>query len=122
MPVAVILEDTQKFDLRTLEGAYVVIRQMTYGEKLVRGSLSGKMKIHADKRSEFAGEIEMATEKIALWDLQNLVVSHNLQDRDGRDLNFRDIQDIRKLRADIGEEIGTYIDRLNSFEDIEEGN
>lgn len=122
VPVAVVTQETQKFELKTLEGGEVTIRQMTYGEKLVRTTMSGKMLVSADKKSEYAGEIEMAIDKITLWDFQNLIVGHNLEDVDGRPLNFKNIADIKKLRSDIGEEVGKYIDQLNSFEDIEEGN
>lgn len=121
MPVAVVQEDTVREELKSLPGAYVVIRRMTYGERLVRTGLSGKMKIMTE-RSEYAGELEMATRKLALWDFQNLITEHNLQDKDERVLNFKNIQDIEKLSARVGEEVGSLIDKHNSFEDVIEGN
>lgn len=122
MPVAVVVNDTERFELKSLPEGYVVIRQMTYGERLKRSGLSSKMKVTADKKSEYAGELEMAVEKISLWDFQNLIVDHNLDDANGNRLNFRNIADIQRLNSRVGEEIGKYIDQLNSFEDIEEGN
>lgn len=122
VPVAVVVEDAKDFELKTVPGGVVRIRQMTYGERLVRNSMQGKMRVSADRRSEFAGEIEMAIDKIAMWDFTHLVVEHNLEDADGRKLNFKNEADVRKLRSNVGEEIGTYIDKMNNFEDVEEGN
>lgn len=122
VPVAVVVEDTQRYELKTLPEGFVIVRQMTYGERLQRQSLSSKMKVSADKKSEYAGEFEMAVEKLGLWDFQNLVVDHNLEDQHGNKLNFKNVADIKRLSSRIGEEIGKYIDDLNSFEDIEEGN
>lgn len=122
MPVAVVVEDTKRFELRSLPEGFVIVRQMTYGERLQRQNLSSKMKVSADKKSEYAGEFEMAIEKLGLWDFQNLVVDHNLEDQHGNKLNFKNIADIKRLSSKVGEEIGKYIDELNSFEDVDEGN
>jgi hypothetical protein len=121
MPVAVVTEENHRKELKSLEGAFVVVREMTYGERLVRQGMNGKMRVLAGK-SEFAGELEMATRQIALWDFANLIVEHNLQDKDERVLNFRVEKDVEKLASKIGDEVGAFIDEINSFEDIEEGN
>ncbi len=122
MPVAVVQSDTERFELKSLPEGFVVIRRMTYGERLTRNGNQTKMKIMANKKSEYAGEIDMAIEKIAYWDFSNLVVDHNLEDIGGRKLNMKDPADVRKLDAKIGDEIGSLIDSLNSFEDVDEGN
>lgn len=122
MPVAVIINsEPERFELKSLKGGYVTVREMSYGEKLVRQGMSGKLKVMAGK-SEYAGELDMATRQLALWDFSNLVTDHNLEDLDGRQLNFKNPADVEKLSARIGDEVGTYIDKLNSFEDITEGN
>lgn len=120
MPVAVITSENHREELKTLPGAYVVIREMTYGERLVRSNLMGAMKVLKDNKSDYAGEIAMQTEKMTLWDFANLIAEHNLEDTDGRTLNFRNEQDVRKLSSRIGDEVGALIDKWNSFED--EGN
>lgn len=123
MPVAVVTEETQRFELKSLEGAYVVVRQMTYGEKMLRSGMTGAMKLLKDnKKSDYVGELSMETQKITLWDFANLIVEHNLQDSDGRELNFKNEIDVRKLSSKVGEEVGTRIDEVNNFEDIAEGN
>jgi hypothetical protein len=122
MPVAVVTEELHREELKSLPGAYVVIREMTYGERLNRTSLSGAMKVLKDQKSDYAGEISMETQRIAIWDFAHLIVEHNLQDRDERTLNFKNEADIRKLSAQVGDEVGQLIDKWNSFEDVEEGN
>jgi hypothetical protein len=123
MPVAVVTQDTERFELKSLEGAYVVVRQMSYGEKMLRSGMSGAMKLLKDnKQSDYIGEMSVETQKITLWDFANLIVEHNLQDIDGSNLNFKLEGDVRKLSSKIGEEVGICIDKVNNFEDIEEGN
>jgi hypothetical protein len=123
MPVAVVTDELHRFDLKSLEGAYIVVREMTYGEKIMRSGMSGAMKLLKDtKKSDYVGELSMETQKITLWDFSNLIVEHNLEDRDGRALNFKLEADVRKLSSKIGEEVGTRIDEVNNFEDIIEGN
>jgi hypothetical protein len=122
MPVAVVTEEQHREELKSLPGAYVVIRVMTYGEKLQRSSMSGAIKMLKDTKSDYVGEIAMETSRIALWDFAHLIAEHNLEDADGRTLNFKVEQDVRKLSSRIGDEVGALIDKHNSFEDIEEGN
>lgn len=123
MPVAVVTEETFREELKSLPGGFVVIRQMTYGEKIMRSGMSGAMKLLKDnKQSDYVGEMSMETQKITLWDFANLIVEHNLEDIDGRALNFKIEGDVRKLTSKIGEEVGSLIDKHNNFEDIDEGN
>ncbi len=122
MPVAVVVSEPQRMELKSLPEGFVVIREMTYGEKIYRTGLTGAMKILKDTKSDYAGEMAMETSRITLWDFANLVVDHNLQDTDGRQLNFRNELDTKKLSARIGDEVGTYIDKLNSFDEDDLGN
>lgn len=123
MPVAVVTSEPVRKELKTLPEGYVVIREMTYGEKIYRSGMTGAMKLLKEsKQTDYVGEMSMETQKITLWDFANLVVEHNLQDADGRQLNFKMEADTRKLAARIGDEVGTYIDEINSFQVIDEGN
>lgn len=122
MPVAVVVDEHHKEELKSLPGAFVIVRTMTYGEKLQRSNMSGAMKLLRDQKSDYAGEISMETTRIALWDFAHLIVEHNLEDVDGRVLNFKNAADVQKLSSRIGDEVGQLIDKHNSFEDLEEGN
>jgi hypothetical protein len=117
MPSAVAVDEVHREELKTLPGGYVTIREMTYGERLQRQNLTGAMKVLKDTKSDYAGELSMETQRMALWDFANLVVEHNLEDADGRALNFRNEADVKKLSSRIGDEVGTLIDKWNSFDD-----
>lgn len=122
MPVAVIEEETKRYDLKTLPGGYVVVKRMTYGQKLVRSEMAMKMRVKGEGRSQkdFATEIDMMNRKIALWSFANLVDDHNLTDASGQALNFKNPIDVERIAGKVGEEIEAYIDELNNFEADEE--
>jgi hypothetical protein len=125
MPVAVT-GGSERFDLRTLPEGFVVIRRMNYGQKLTRGALSDKLRFTGSKKAkDIQGEIDLMQKQIAVWEWANLIESHNLQDKDGRELNFQNQADIEKVDARIAEEISTRIGEINNFEedlDAEETN
>src|ERR1043166_6456195 len=115
MPNATVSNNnTDRFELKTLEGAFVVIRRMTFGEKLARQDEIFSM--HASMESKQL-EMNMLNKKAALKDFGNLVIDHNLTDENDRKLNFANPQDVLMLDPRVGDEISGYIDQLNSFED-----
>lgn len=137
MPVATLVKNTERIDLTSVPDGYVVVRRMTYGEKLERSELSGKMRILSNKVDKDAvGEINMLQKKVQLWDFMNLVLDHNLEHQlhtyangdcyNGecacpiRKLNFKDPSDIELLSSKVGEEIATKMDKLNNYEEDEE--
>lgn len=120
MPKAVAVDELHREELKSLPEGYVVIREMSYGERLSRSNLMGAMKVLKDNKSDFAGEIAMQTEQMAYWDFANLIQEHNLEDADGRLLNFKNAADVKKLNPRVGDEVGALIDKWNSF--VDEGN
>jgi hypothetical protein len=123
MPRAVNIATTERHDLKSLEDGFVVIRRMNQGEKMQRqGKMSG-MKVTGSRKSrDFQGELELANQRVTEFEFATCVVEHNLEDEDGRPLNLASTVDLAKLDGKVGEEISTYIDKLNQFtEDDEEG-
>lgn len=122
MPVAVVANTTQRFDLESLPEGYVVIRRMTYGESLKRQGISTRFLVSGNTggSKEFSGELDIQSEAIAMWDFANLVVEHNLTDVDERPLDFKKASDVAKLDGPIGDEIGKLIDTFNSVKESEE--
>lgn len=113
MPVGTVTSSTERFELKTLPGAYIVVRRMTYGEKLKRQDDMLSMKT---RKGEDAMEISTFFSKTALRDF-TLIVEHNITDENERLLNFKDAKDVMALDPRVGEEIGNLIDKINSFED-----
>ena len=121
MPIAVVMEEPEHFDLKTLPGAFVDIRRMSFGEKQHRRSFNSKMTMRARKgQKDVDTELNMFNANAELFDFARCIVNHNLTDRDERPLNFTNPEDVKKLDGRIAEEIATYIDKLNNFEDDEE--
>lgn len=118
MPVAVATKTQKRYELTTLPGAFVVVRRMTYGEKLLRSQMATNLSIAGGAKTDegFKGNLDIQTLDIALWDFANLVVEHNLTDIDERPLNFRSASDVKKLDGVIGEEVGKCIDEWQDID------
>lgn len=123
MPVAVRSTDTEKFDLKTLPGAFVVLRKMSYGQILERRSLT-KLTFASQGRSKnVEGEIAMADRKVNLFEYRNCVVEHNLERIEGQLLDLKNPADVESLDPQVGQEIEKLIEDMNNFEgDEDEGN
>jgi hypothetical protein len=133
MPIAVATDVAEKKMLKTLpanpavegpdgEAGWVKLRRMTYGEKMHRRSFTSKMTVKAGGRKGSDAEtvIDAFNEKVDLFDFATCVVDHNLTDAKGQKLDFRDPAHVKSLAGQVAEEIQTYIDGLNNFEQDEE--
>lgn len=123
MAIAVVVESSERKELRTCEGGFVVIRRMTYGQKLQRADLTSKMRVQASRKSkDVQGEIDLLQRQVTLWEFANLIADHNLTDARERKLDFKKPTDVEMISGRIGEEISKYIGDLNNFEeDLEDG-
>lgn len=130
MPIAVATDVAERKELKTLpanpdlpspegDAGYVMIRRLSAGEKMARRAINSKMSVKAGGRGKSADattEINAFDERVDLFDFAYCITGHNLQDKDGRLLNFRDPADVKKLAGHVMEEIQTYMDELNNFE------
>lgn len=124
MPDATVSHDTTHCDLKSLEGAFVKLRQLPYHDMLVRrdkGSIASMEQQINGKRGRSAPETaKMTLESLQTWEkeymFKNCIVEHNLEDKAGNLLDFRNSSGITQLRPDIGLEIEQLIDELNGGE------
>lgn len=122
------LQETFRHELKTLpksdtdEAGFVVVRRLTYGEKIQRRAMTGSMKVNASKgQKDFAGEMQLINEKATVFDFQHCIVDHNLtKDDEGTPLDFRQLMDIRSLDPRVGEEIDNILNELNNFDEDDE--
>lgn len=123
MPIGTNIDETETFQLKSLPpDGFVTLKRMSWGDKLKRQGMVSKMQVETRRGSkEVRGELDMMAEKTALFDFATCVVEHNITDASGRQLNFRDPSDCAALAGRIGEEISTYIDKMNNFEEEDEG-
>lgn len=143
MPIATSLGDTtERHELRSLPGGYVVLKRLGFGEKMLRKNLLGKAKIQtggdgggsrADRRRRsnsgegFAAELEIINEAVTLLEFKTCIVDHNLTylripgDLSSETpLNFSIPEHVKMLDGKVGDEIDELITDMNSFEDEED--
>lgn len=116
MPRATVASQTEKFELKSLPEAYVVIRRMTYGEKLSRTDAMMNMRTSTEDKEM---QISLMSKKIAFQDFASLIIEHNLTDENDKPLNFKNAADVDRLDPVVGDEIGQLIDSISSFENVD---
>ena len=115
MPRATIDTSTQKVDLKTAPpDGFVMLRRMTYGKWLHRQELALKLQIDAGKKGDnMKGEMQMANKAVTLFEFQECVIDHNLENDAGEKLDFKQPYTLDILDPRIGNEIGEAIMRLH---------
>jgi len=120
MPRAVSLPDeTFRFDLKSVPEGFVVLRRLTYGEVLARQEMGTKMSTpvrDGSGPSELTFDLGVTDSFVYLF--SKSIVDHNLEDDQGRKLNFTDRRDVVRLDNRCAQEIGDFIDTVNSNEDL----
>lgn len=116
-------EDTEKIDLKTLSGAWIVLRRMTFGQITERRALM-KMSIASTKGSkDVKGEMAMANAEITRFEFRCCVVEHNLEkDDEGTLLNLFNPIDLAMLDPRVGQEIERAIEGRNNFDEDDQEN
>lgn len=118
MPSAVTSpNDTERKELQSLPEGYVVLRRMTYGQFLKRQELAMGMSMSGDTKENLQMSATMSQRKVAEFEFANCVVEHNLTDEEDKPLNFQDGKTLDRLDPRIGNEIGSYIDEMNQFDE-----
>jgi len=140
MVIATASAETIHHDLKSLPGAWVEARRLTYGEKIARRAMVSGMKIKMQDRKKkkddtTEGEMNLVNEMATLFDFQKCIMDHNLEAEitgpqavtDGeippetRLLDLTQPADIKKLDPRVGEEIDTWLSELNNFDEDDEG-
>lgn len=121
MPVGTITNNTSdKIPVNSAPpDGYVVVRRMTYGEELQRSAMVTSLTIGGNSK-DMGGQMDLRTDKVALWDFAHLVVEHNFTDENGVPLNFKNERDVQRLDVVIGKEIGQIIDDFNTIQNTDE--
>lgn len=129
MPIATgINAKTQRFELKSLPDAYVVLRRLTYGEQMTRKDFMSKISMtgggsrndrRARQAQEFKAELDLANEKVSSYEFANCIMEHNLEwDDNGtpRLLDFKNPAHVKMLDGAIGQEIDELINDFNNPE------
>lgn len=121
MPKAVVDPNikSEKHELKTCPGGYVVLKQLTYGQQIQKQQMAAKMTLDNVGKGTGAGEFEFFQRKVAEYEFSTCIVEHNLEDETGTQLNFNDPRTLDKLDPRIGSEISLLINESNSYEEID---
>jgi len=116
MPKAYTTKDTVREELKSCPEGFVVLKRMTYGDKLERQELV-KMAISLSAGKDAMGEMAMANKKATYLEFAGCIVEHNLEKDDaGTPFNFKNSADVDALDPRVGEEINTLISEMNNFD------
>ena len=90
MPVATVNPDIsqQRYELKTCEGGFVVLRQLSYGEQIKKQQMAAKMTFEGQGRGFSGGEFEFFQRKVTEFEFATCIVEHNLEDTEGKELSF----------------------------------
>ncbi len=126
MPRATInVEATERFELKSLpakgdeEAGYVELRKLSYGQILERRDMGAKLAIEglSDNRQEdLKVTTEMIQQKVTEFEFKHSIVSHNLEDENGKNLNFNNPISVLALDPQVGQEIDDLITELNVWD------
>jgi len=124
MPRATIIQATERHSLTTLpaqgdeEGGFVVLRRLTFGEKLSKDAEAMKMRfgMNAATQGNVDAEVSLISEFVTYLEFAKCIVDHNLTGDKDQPLNFKNRADVQGLDPRVGDEISTIIGTMNDFE------
>ena len=104
---------TQRFELKSLEGGFVELRKLAYGERLKSKEMAMKIGIRG-QQANMTMDAEFSMSDVAVFEFSKSIIGHNLEDHNGQALNFGDPKTVASLDAAVGQEIETLIDQFNT--------
>jgi len=112
---ATISSDTHRHDLESVQGGWVELRDMSYGQFLRRRDMAMKMGVSGKGRAEKM-DIDMMQEAVTRYEFKICIANHNLEDENNRKLSLGEEADFGKLDPKIGQEISVLIEEMTQWE------
>lgn len=120
MPIASVSSNTESHELKSCPGGWIVVKRLSYGDKLKRMSLMRmSLQLGGDKKNT-TGEMALGNQQMTYLDFAKCIIEHNLEIAEGKLFDFGRQTDIDQLDPVVGEEISGILDSLNNFEDDDE--
>jgi hypothetical protein len=116
MPKATVSQELHHRDLRTVDGGYVKLKQLSFDQMLERRDKAMRMTMESQAgaiRPTSKIDLESAMQWTRYFEFSNCIVEHNLEDDNGTQLNFGNPMTLRILDPRVGQEIERYIEELN---------
>lgn len=122
MPKATVSAAVEHYELKSLEGAWVELKRLSYGQKQTRQDMVTKLAVEAtpskrgSRQQEMKGIMEMSAAAVTEFDFKHCLVDHNLFSDDEETVKMVFPRDMELLDPRVGEEISSLMDSLNNFE------
>lgn len=113
MPKAVVSVEAKRYDLTTCQDGFVSLKKLSYGELLHSRQLAQTMEMSDNDGGGPKGQLTVNLYGVAAYDFAHSIIEHNLEDADGRQLNFQNVADVMNLDPVIAQEVEKLIDDLN---------
>jgi hypothetical protein len=119
MPRATVSTETIRKELRSLPGAFVELRQLSWAEMMKRRDIASRMYADVSTKQGTATQetirqyMEVVNVAIMEFEFKNCIVDHNLEDDNGNLLDFSNPMALSILNPKVGSEIDRYIEELN---------
>jgi len=114
---------TERYDLESVPGGYVVLRRMSYGQFLQRQEMAMQIQMTQQSNGSRRGssgdakmDIKNAHLAVASFEMKCCIAEHNLEDDTGNVLDFGQTFTTTILDPRVGQEIGARIDEMNKIE------
>jgi hypothetical protein len=117
MPKATVSQELHHHDLKTVEGGFVALKQLSFDQMLERRDkamrTSMEAQVNTGRQPTSKIELESMMQWTRFFEFSNCIVEHNLEDDDGNPLNFGNPMTLKILDPKVGAEIERLIEELN---------
>ncbi len=126
MPKATVSHEHIRYELKTCPGGFVTLRTLSFHEMMQRRDVASRLwaefgegKGRKKKQQDEAARAQLEVMNVAVmeFEFKNCIVDHNLEDENGKPLDFNNPMSLRVLDPKIGQEINRYIEELTQEED-----
>lgn len=116
MPRATVNTTAEQHELKSLDGAFVKLKRMSYGQWVHRQDIAMDMEMTGSGKNDAKSTINMTQQRVAIWEFEHCIVEHNLEDEAGQLLVFGNPNTINILNPIVGNEISKLISELHEFD------
>jgi hypothetical protein len=116
MPRATVSKETEKKELKSCPGGFVILRRMDYGQSLTRREMAATMRAPLDRKGRPDHmEMNLTFKDVYFFDFRACVVDHNLEDDNDQKLDLQTREGFSQLDPNIAVEIEDLIESMNPF-------
>lgn len=114
MPRGTVSMEATRYELKTLPGGFVELKQLSFGQMLKRRDRAARyMQEQTGRGGNNRVQIDILNEVSRQFDFANCIADHNIEDDHGNKLDFSNHATLDVLDPKIASEIESLIDSMN---------